>query len=108
MSELKDLIPYSGYELVAKRKQRAKPKLATARDYRNLDWEPWKQSPNLEPGQLLPRRTDWDQTGINARLAYAIMLQNRAALIKSIRIWTTTPSTNSCSIWRTRKSGCLE
>jgi hypothetical protein len=86
MSDLKDLISTiqdSGYELVAKRKQKAK--LATARDYRNLDCEPWKRSPTLEPGKLLPRRIDWDQTGITARMAYAAMLQTRAQLIASIQ-----------------------
>ena len=86
MSELKNLISTiqdSGYELVAKRKERAK--LATASDYRNLDWEPWKRSPSLEPGQLLPTRTDWDHAGVDALMAYAVMLQTRAELVKSIQ-----------------------
>jgi hypothetical protein len=85
MSDLNDLISDSGYELVAKRKQRSKAKPATARDYLELDWEPWKRSPCVEPGGLLPRRSDWDQGGITARMAYAAMLLTRAELIESIQ-----------------------
>jgi len=32
---------------------------------------------------LLPRRTDWDETGITARMAYAVMLKTRAEVIES-------------------------
>jgi hypothetical protein len=88
MSEPRDLIaniPDSGYELVAKRKQKTKRKLATTRDYLKLDWEPWKRPPSLEAGQLLPRRTDWDETGITARMACAVMLKTCAELIESLQ-----------------------
>jgi hypothetical protein len=58
-------------------------KLATADDYRNVDWKPWKRPSSLKPGALLPRRSDWDEIGITARMAYAAMLMSREALIKS-------------------------
>ena len=87
MSTLSDkisAIPDSGYELVEKPKRKQKIKLATARDFRELDWKPWKRPPSAEPG-LIPRRLDWDQAGITARMAYALMLQSRAELIKSVQ-----------------------
>jgi hypothetical protein len=88
MSEIKDLIakiPDSGYKIVPKRRKKTKRKIVTARDYRNMDWQPRPRSPDLEPGQLLPRRTDWDHVGITARMAYATMLQTRPELIASVQ-----------------------
>ena len=88
MSTLSDrisAIPDSGFKVAQKQKRKQKTKLAAARDFLETDWEAWKRGPSIKPGKLIPRRLDWDETGVVARMAYAVMLQSRTELIESIQ-----------------------
>src|SRR5262249_45812893 len=62
-----------------------KRKLMTLRDYAKVRWEPWQRTPKMHPAELLPRSKQWNDVGITARMAYALMLLSRDQLIESIR-----------------------
>jgi hypothetical protein len=72
-------IQRSGFELVKRRKTRGK--LATMRDYAKADFKPLKPDKDMKPGELIPADKILLGCGVPARMAYAILLKTKDAVI---------------------------